>query len=376
MGYNKKEVIEDIAYQLQQIDYTLLLNLIKPIVISYIGNKVIDFALTNYKLKKDYKPKSIGYMQTAPEIDTSFSNYDTSELLKKQFGQYVIYFVETIIDKIPNADFKLLHNNLKDFQITFNNFKFENFLLNKHTVGAYFVTENKIRIQNLDFNRHIYHELFHMANSFYRKEDGIIFSGFSQNFLQRKENIGDGLNEGYTELLAQRYFSNKEEASKAYRTEVHYAHKLEMIVGKDRMEQLYLKADFLGLVQELKQYETEEKIMEFMAGMDFINKYLRKKKNFPIQQSMLKTKLIQINQFLIMCYTKKMEKELMDKSITFDELKEKLSTYISMLGVTITANNKRKSEVFNIQSLTSALKISSNDFINLNIVSKESPKAK
>ncbi len=149
-----------------------------------------------------------------------------------------------------------------------------------------------------------------------------------------------------------------------------------MIVGKDRMEQLYLKADFLGLVQELKQYETEEKIMDFMAGMDFVNKYLRKKNNLPIQQSMLKTKLIQINQFLIMCYTKKMEKELIDKSITFDELKEKLSTYISMLGVTITANNKRKSEVFNIQSLTSALKISSNDFINLNIVSEESPKTK
>lgn len=85
----------------------------------------------------------------------------------------------------------------------------------------------------------IYHELFHYA---FRPNGGTTFRR--------------GLNEGYTEALAHRYFSKEKQA---YPDNVHYVLELEKIVGMDVMENAYSKGD----IKIIKNALGEENINVF-----------------------------------------------------------------------------------------------------------------
>ena len=116
-----------------------------------------------------------------------------------------------------------------------------------------------------------------MSSTFYRESDGMIFCGFAQGYKGKKI-IATGINEGYTQLLAERYFGESKDILKAYSCEKSIAEKLEMIVGKEKMQSLYLNANLYGLIQELKQYEDENTIMQFISDVDFLNMHLKRKK--------------------------------------------------------------------------------------------------
>ena len=81
-----------------------------------------------------------------------------------------------------------------------------------------------------------------------------MFSGFSySNQNDDSKDFGDGLNEGYTDLLTKRYFGNVEVCESDYDFEILIASFIEEIVEKDVMEKLYLTADFQGLMGILKR---------------------------------------------------------------------------------------------------------------------------
>lgn len=99
-----------------------------------------------------------------------------------------------------------------------------------------------------------------MATSFQTKE--IRFVGFSQQSLKGNiiENYGVGICEGYTDLLANRYFNK----IISYDIEAEISEQLENIVGRTGMEKLYLKADLKSLVTELSKYTSLEEINDFI----------------------------------------------------------------------------------------------------------------
>ncbi len=362
----KHNIVENI---ISNIDNKDLLTILKPIIIIYISAKTIQFIANNYKIQKDYTLTNMTLVNKRPEFNHKFSDDYKAELLKVQFGKHVLDFLNTLEQEIPNIDLSLLYKHLSNFKIIYKNFKLENFFFKRGIIAKYNILTNCIEIDKNDFNNVIVHELFHMASSFYCQDDNIVYSGFSQFSKKTKKDIGNGINEGYTQLLSERYFANNTNIEKSYSLQVHYVQKLENIVGNKLMEKMYLQADLLGLIEELKIYENIENIMNFISAMDFIEKYLTNKNNIYIKKSMISEKLTIINQFLISCYVQKIKRELDNQVISVKEFNELFYNYLKELGTSIYVDGN-KYTYLDVEKIKNVLvKTLSND-LKLTISSK------
>jgi len=197
------------------------------------------------KFKKsceDYKDE-INHFITV--LKTNFNREDLENLRKniRSLSVYGVYF------------------QLSDFGIRFDYGSF---------LGRYDILKNEIAI---DLSRDkekssIYHELFHMAST--RRGNIATGSGFKY-YKTDKVSYGRGINEGYTDILTQRYFYNKNYEI-IYKNEYIYALLLERIVGKDKMESLYLKGNLNGLIHELEKYDSLDNIYHFIKEIDLIKR--------------------------------------------------------------------------------------------------------
>ncbi len=122
-----------------------------------------------------------------------------------------------------------------------------NFILKARTSGNYDVEKNAVSVSENVADIGIYHELFHMSSSVVKEKKK--YSGFHQTDF--KTNLGREINEGYTELLTNRYFPSLNLSSIAYQYEAFVAERLEQIVGREKMQSLYLNANLKGLIDEL-----------------------------------------------------------------------------------------------------------------------------
>lgn len=129
-----------------------------------------------------------------------------------------------------------------------------------YTTGYYDSEKNKLKYKK----ESLYHEFFHLASS--NTEIKPSYCGFHIN--KDDKGIGYALNEGYTDLLTERYFN--EDIENSYYEEAQFARSLERIIGKKKMEKLYLNADIIGLINELKKYYNLEEIEQFLINMDVI----------------------------------------------------------------------------------------------------------
>ena len=100
------------------------------------------------------------------------------------------------------------------------------------------------------------------------------------------------------------------------------------------MQSLYFNVNLYGLIDILKQYNTEEKIYDFIISLDLVNKYLRQNINsFKAAQIIINT-LIHINIFLLETFVNKIIFENSDRKdykILISENKESLKNFVSML---------------------------------------------
>lgn len=145
------------------------------------------------------------------------------------------------------------------------------------TCGMYFPSDHSIRINKLSFlntnlqkNRAlkkqiISHELMHAASGYKYKK--ILASGFAQS-----SSIGDGINEGYTDLISQRYFCKEIQETVGYCYHKAVSEITEFIIGKQKMLDLYFHSDLKGLIGELSKYQSEEKVKLFILDLDTILK--------------------------------------------------------------------------------------------------------
>ena len=136
--------------------------------------------------------------------------------------------------------------------------------------GGYSTFRNVILLKkNKNYMDYITHELFHMSSTI--RDNDKIYTGFFQK--NKDFGIGIGLNEGYTQLLDERYFSDLTPTKRANDTMIYPVSKkiagwVEELVGKEVMEDMYIHANLDGLTMELCKYADGDKVLEFLSNMD------------------------------------------------------------------------------------------------------------
>ena len=190
-----------------------------------------------FVLKKMQTPKDISKVSMPPELKQKYNSVDIERIKSQKIKEIIVEFSNEMAKSFPPEALTNFYNNINNLNIKNNVGIF--FIIS--AMGTYYCKKNELGCTKLSA---LYHELFHMASSFYDKERDIEFSGFKQLAHGLKgQAIGHGITEGYTELLTQRYFGKKHDLPKAYKFEVGIVEKLEQIVGSDEMKKLYLGAN-------------------------------------------------------------------------------------------------------------------------------------
>ena len=198
-------------------------------------------------------------------------------------------------------------------------------MLSKFISGRYILTKNKIIILNKLKNNSSNHEFFHMASSFYDKKNKIGFCGFLQLIYLKKQALGLGLTEGYTELLTRRYFSNEKiYSSYSYEICMFFSEQLEKIVGKDKMETYYLNADLLGLYKYLLNFDNGSNIVTLIGLLDNLIKNVSKKNSTKFERHF---ELVEC--YLLKLFINKKQKELDNNIINEETFNNETKEYIA-----------------------------------------------
>ena len=240
---------------------------------------------------------------------------------KTKFKEYINYFEYVLRGRFPKELLLNFEDNISDFKIYAVWFQLAN-IIKKETeyFGKYHPVKNIMIISVKDKESHfsIYHELFHLSST-----NRMIIDRIQTGFYVHKKNddIGYGLNEGYTDLLANRYFGNAG-AILSYPLRAQYSYDLEQIVGRDRMEELYLTANPKQLVKDLERYETIDNIVYFFRLLDNIN-------DPNCSLSVRNAKINDISRFLITWYTRKLF--LNGENFLSPTVRNKINNYASLL---------------------------------------------
>lgn len=159
-------------------------------------------------------------------------------------------------------DLKIISNNIKTVSIKRKPLLFPYGI---GVAGVYIPKENKILITSKDS---LGHEFLHFASSIYDSKRDITLSGF---FHSRKNSwIGNGINEGYTELLASRIYQKGD--IRGYDNLVRIVQMIEMFFQNPQdMAHLYFSCNLPGLVDYLGQYIPTKEVLELIADLDYIN---------------------------------------------------------------------------------------------------------
>lgn len=329
----------------------VLLELFEKIVIMYGSYQFGKDAIDGIFLNIDYKPKKIKKVKLPPELLVEVNDIDHDAVLEKKYGDIIIKFSERITKEIPKKNLINFYNNLDSLKTDEKNFKKKKFSKSV-TAGTYNPKKNEIDISKSKREHTIFHELFHMASSTYKNK--IRYSGFSQTkFLPVPFSIGNGLTEGYTEVITQRYFGPNYCQSDAYEYETFIAGRVEDIVGQEKMEELYLNADLLGLINELKKYNNEKKIMKFISSTDFLLDRFERPKFGVTEKTKIKKSFNFINRFLIESYSNYIKKQLEENKMSNDLANWKMMFFTGRLQRNIEASDRtfkilRESEVNSI----------------------------
>lgn len=324
---NNKIKISDFFVQLQQIDFTNILMLLSPSIIYFIAKKPIE---SNYKLRKDFK---IGGVKTASlpvEVIRKFDDINEEKILKKQFGELIMNFANTVKENIPEINLAIFLNNLNTLETSIKDFNTSNKKSNHNIAGQYNPINNAIKLSKDTYNLTIYHELFHASTTVVDKSNEMIYCGFHQ-ISDKNKQIGESLNEGYTQYLAEKYFGNNNSLITAYVYEKRIAEILEIIVGKEQMQLFYFNANLSGLIQYLKKYAPEEEIYKFINTLDFLKEHTGDKHLISSSKKIIINGFEFINSFLLKTALRKNIINTTATQISTEEILKSLTPIITLI---------------------------------------------
>lgn len=294
-------------------------NIIESVItiISYIFFYNINI---RYKIYKDFNNNKEIKLVNPNKFKVFFEKKDEERLKKIKLSKDILKFKNTLEDNIDNESLNNLYNNLKTLKVEEHTIFFRNLLL-QMVGGSYVPRKNKIKTLKFIKDNVINHELLHMASTAYNVKEKKYLCGFAQYSPHYTKRFGIGLNEGYTELLNERYFGKNDKCSKVYKLCQFYSKMLEEIIGQEKMTNAYLNGDLPNLIKELKKYDNKENIVKFIKNLDFTLNYMNLA-NTPIifyKKDILEKLTItlsEINNSLIKWYVKKKNNELKEKKIT------------------------------------------------------------
>lgn len=321
-GANNFDFKGFLEFAIREFDPEPLIRILLP-WISYFSTAVIA---TGILVRRDYKPKNIVKVEVPSDIIQEYDHIDLSNI-KARYREQVTHFIKVLMKERPSWDLVNLYNNINTLKINPKNWVY---LYSKvFTAGCYDSTTNQLFINNNKPST-IFHELLHMASARLDKKKKI--SGFHFGY-NRLKSIGVGLNEGYTDLLTERYFTKQKTANAIYYWQTHYARLLETIIGQEKMTSLYFRADLNGLIREMSHYDTEENCWQFLKSLDFLSNYNNDEiaKLF-ITKNMIINKMRSVNEFLLTSYIRKQLDDLEQGLICFAEFEDNIKLYVANLG--------------------------------------------
>lgn len=241
-------------------EISLLGAIIEFYVISNIYFSIDSFITRNINLHK--ASKYDGYIIVKPEQIKEYQNtaqvLELTDFTKKE---RIKPYLEELKKHINEEDLKTAYKNIATLRIR--KIHFMPFPIS----GAYDSKRNKIIFKK---KKTIGHEFLHMASSVYDKAKKIILSGFCQR--RKGAVIGVGLNEGYTELLNRRLFTELNgKRTLAYQTLVEVTELIEMFYDdKKEMSHHYFTNNLPAVIEELSKYMPKEEAINTIVEMDKI----------------------------------------------------------------------------------------------------------
>lgn len=293
-----------------------------PIILHYVTDRRIG----GYCLQKSHKSIPVRIL---PEQYLRYDDINFDNLISMKFGELFSRFANVILSKFHYVNLTNFYNNLNEIRIDLYDLRTKNKYFHRGIFGYYDVKKNAIKLDEDYVSVIIFHELFHMASSVYL--NGNYYSGFRQYSSDDYTSIGKGLNEGYTQLLTERYFGHNDDFGKVYEYETFIVGKLEEIVGKFKMQELYLSANLYGLIKELNKYISYEEIINFIRCLDFLNNNLNNKTTLIFRMDTIVKRIKIINSFLVKAYLIKLKKEEMCGILSNDNVVIKFDRYIDSL---------------------------------------------
>jgi hypothetical protein len=320
---NKKNCLLEPADYARIISGSILLGIITFIIV-----KEVYYKKQTYKLCKEFEnhKRVVGL----PACINNIKREDPAHDVDVKFDAFVNLFIKTIDDKLSYVNPSLLNQNLKTFNIKEKCKIYFKMLHMGNAIATYESDGNIAYVRKNKFIHCIFHEFFHMASTYSEEEK--CYCGFAQYYKESKNDIGCGLNEGYTSLLTERYFKDYY-IEDGYENERIIASMVEKIIGKEYMEKMYFEANLKEIVEGLKKYSSEEEAIEFIVDVDFINMAMQK--NNPFFDEIIKKRLTKINNYLSQCYSKKMIIEYQNQKIDYQTALKNITSFTMKLALHI-----------------------------------------
>lgn len=187
-----------------------------------------------------------------------FSEEKINNLTSEKLQNKMETFKSTMEETFKSKDLKYMNDNLETLRI----FILKSKLLQYPYKAMYNNSSNELMI--LEEDDTIYHELLHLSCNNIKNKNTI--RGFA-HYTKKQKNIlsfSTGLDEVYTEILANRLF-NKEINATTTKT-VELVLQLEQLI--DDLPSLYLNSDLYELVLELSKYTSLNESLEFIYNID------------------------------------------------------------------------------------------------------------
>ena len=187
-----------------------------------------------------------------------FSEEKINNLTSEKLQNKMETFKSTMEETFESKDLKYMNDNLETLKI----FILKSKLFQYPYKAMYNNPSNELMI--LEEDDTIYHELLHLSCNNRKNKNTI--RGFA-HYTKKQKNIlsfGTGLDEVYTEILANRLF-NKEINATTPKT-VELVLQLEQLI--DNLPSLYLNSDLYELVLELSKYTNINESLEFIYNID------------------------------------------------------------------------------------------------------------
>lgn len=281
---------------------------------------------TNFNLRP-HKNKIIKKVKLPPELQVRFNEAEFRGIASKEIKDAINAFLTLLTNNFPREILTNFYNNIHDIQIHMTDYKLKNIFHKIEFNGSFNAKTNTIKLNKNDQNYEaVFHELFHMASTVSLDND--IYSGFRQHkTYNSKDDIGVGINEGYTQALTERYFGHIEGIKYSYPFETFVACLIEEIIGQDKMAKYYFNANLYGLIDELSKYNLPNNVMKFIYNLDFLNKIPTLPNMGELEQDYIIKAIKQIINFLFYTYERKIKKQFNKGLISENEYIRNLEIY-------------------------------------------------